>query len=86
MDENTVLAPDSHLEPCPLGYTKEDRELLQTENCDEVAGVFERVRSGDLRKGEAADELGCSVSMLNQSMAAPVWNRDSKSGSELTST
>ena len=59
---------DYHHGPAPLGFEKEDGELYQAANYDEVCSVLEFVDAGQLSKRKAAKKLNTSRATINRSL------------------
>lgn len=55
-----------HHGPAPLGYQKDDGELLPTSNHDRVCAVLDMVQKGELSKRKAARELETSRKTINR--------------------
>lgn len=52
--------PDYHHGPAPLGFEKDDGELVEADNYDRVCATLDMVVKGELSKRKAADELDSS--------------------------
>lgn len=61
-------AEDYHHGPAPLGFAKDDGQLIEGEAYDEVVATLEMVQKGDLSKRKAASRLDCSRSTVNRAL------------------
>lgn len=61
-------AEDYHHGPAPLGFEKDEGELVEGEQYDEVVTHLEMVQKGDLSKRKAASRLDCSRSTVNRAL------------------
>lgn len=61
-------AEDYHHGPAPLGFEKDDGELVEGEDYDEVVATLEMVQKDDLSKRKAASRLDCSRSTVNRAL------------------
>ncbi|WP_435319178.1 recombinase family protein [Haloarchaeobius sp. TZWSO28] len=59
---------DYHHGPAPLGFEKDDGELVEAENYDRVTTVLDMVASGDLGKRKAAGELDCGRATVSRAI------------------
>jgi len=57
-----------HHGPAPLGFEKDEGELVEGEQYDEVVTHLEMVQKGDLSKRKAASRLDCSRSTVNRAL------------------
>jgi DNA invertase Pin-like site-specific DNA recombinase len=56
---------DYHHGPAPLGFEKDDGELIEAENYDKVVQVLDMKQKGETGTREAARELGCGTATVN---------------------
>ncbi|WP_435364544.1 recombinase family protein [Haloarchaeobius sp. DYHT-AS-18] len=59
---------DYHHGPAPLGFEKDDGELVEAETYDQVTTVLDMVASGDLSKRKAAGELDCGRATISRAI------------------
>jgi len=59
---------DYHHGPAPVGFEKDDGELVESEDYDDVVATLEMVQKGDLSKRKAASRLDCSRSTVNRAL------------------
>jgi DNA invertase Pin-like site-specific DNA recombinase len=59
---------DYHHGRPPLGFNKQDGELIPAPNYHDVIAVLEMVQRGDLSKRKAAEELGTSRSTITRAL------------------
>ncbi|MGB9953531.1 recombinase family protein [Haloarcula marismortui] len=59
---------DYHHGPAPLGFAKEDGQLLEAENYHDVVAVLDLVRQGQLSKRKAAQRLDTSRPTITRSL------------------
>jgi len=59
---------DYHHGPAPLGFEKDDGQLVEAQNYHDVVAVLEMVQKGELSKRKAADRLNCARSTVNRGL------------------
>jgi len=57
-----------HHGPAPLGFAKDDGQLVEDEQYHEVVAALEMVQKGELSKRKAADRLDCARSTVNRAL------------------
>ncbi|WP_380675566.1 recombinase family protein [Salinigranum sp. GCM10025319] len=57
-----------HHGPAPLGFGKDNGQLIETTNYHEVVAVLDMVQKGELSKRKAAQRLGCSRSTIGRAL------------------
>jgi len=57
-----------HHGPAPLGFEKDDGQIVEGENYDRVASVLDMVASGGLSKRKAARELDCGRATVSRAI------------------
>ena len=58
--------PEYHHGPAPLGFEKENGQLVESDNYDTVCAILDMVAKGDLSKRQAARELASSRRTIGQ--------------------
>lgn len=59
---------DYHHGPAPLGFAKDDGELIEAQNYDRVCAVLDMVEAGELSKRKAAKRLATSRRTINRAL------------------
>lgn len=59
---------DYHHGPAPLGFAKDDGQLVETDAYHDVVATLEMVQAGDLSVRKAAGRLGCARSTVNRAL------------------
>jgi DNA invertase Pin-like site-specific DNA recombinase len=57
-----------HHGPAPLGFKKDDGELVESDNYDKVVKVLEMKQKGNIGTREAARELDCGTATVNRAL------------------
>lgn len=57
-----------HHGPAPLGFEKDDGQLVEAGNYDNVCAVLEMKAKGEMGTREAARELGCGTATINRAV------------------
>lgn len=57
-----------HHGPAPLGFSKDDGELVESEDYHDVVAVFTMVQKDELSKRKAARRLSCARSTINRAL------------------
>lgn len=60
-----------HHGPAPLGFEKDDGHLVEADDYNQVVGVLNMVKKGELSKRKAAAELGTSRPTINRALDSP---------------
>lgn len=59
---------DYHHGPAPLGFSKDDGRLVETEDYHDVVAALEMVQRGELSKRKAAERLDCARSTIGRAL------------------
>jgi DNA invertase Pin-like site-specific DNA recombinase len=59
---------DYHHGPAPLGFAKDDGQLIEAGNYHEVVATLDEVQKGTLSKRKAANRLDCSRSTVSRAL------------------
>jgi len=59
---------DYHHGPAPLGFEKDDGQLIEAEHYHDVVAVIEMVQKDELSKRKAAERLECARSTINRAL------------------
>lgn len=59
---------DYHHGPAPLGFEKDDGELIEAERYHDVVAVLDMVQKEELSKRKAADRLDCARSTIGRAL------------------
>lgn len=62
---------DYHHGPAPLGYVKDDGQLIESGDYHDVCAVLEMVQKDNLSKRKAADRLDCARSTVGRALERP---------------
>ena len=57
-----------HHGPAPLGFEKDDGQLIEDENYHDVVAVLDMVQKDELSKRKAADRLDCARSTVSRAL------------------
>lgn len=57
-----------HHGPAPIGFSKDDGQLIEAENYHDVVAVLDMVQKNELSKRKAAQHLGCSRSTIGRAL------------------
>lgn len=57
-----------HHGPAPLGFTKDEGQLIEAEHYHDVVAILDMVQKDELSKRKAAQRLGCSRSTIGRAL------------------
>jgi len=59
---------DYHHGPAPLGFSKDDGRLIETEDYHDIVAALDMVERGELSKRKAAERLDCARSTIGRAL------------------
>jgi DNA invertase Pin-like site-specific DNA recombinase len=57
-----------HHGPAPLGFRRDDGQLIETDHCRDIVAILDIVQKDELSKRKAANRLGCARSTAGRAL------------------